>query len=210
MPHAAVLSGLDAPHLAPITPRCLPPSGRKNAHRGLAACRQPAPGKLCSQVPIASGKNRRLPTMARRSHLLQQTQCHNTSDKSKADGKLSYPLPEKPVEPVHPELYFFAGRTAYALLAQLISVLSSAMPGSAYDQAGYANAARNSLKDLGRGPAAPFLQGVRQPTLDQSLAKYNGDPYAVIDAAGRTNKSINGGAAGAAAGSLASDAGTCP
>jgi len=77
MPHAAVLSGLDAPPLAPITPRCLPPSGRKNAHRGLAACRRPASGQPCSQALIASGKNRRSSTTARRSHLLQQSNPQN-------------------------------------------------------------------------------------------------------------------------------------
>jgi len=58
---------------APIAPRCTPPSGRKNAHRGLAVCRRPASGKSRPQAPAASGKNRRSPTTARRAHLLPQT-----------------------------------------------------------------------------------------------------------------------------------------
>ena len=76
MSHAAAPSGLDGRPLAPIALRQSPPSGRKNAHRGLAACRRTASGQPCSQVLTASGKNRRSPTTARRSHLLQQTnQC---------------------------------------------------------------------------------------------------------------------------------------
>jgi hypothetical protein len=73
MPHTANPSGLDTQSAAPIASRRPWPSGRKNAHRGLAACRRPASGQPCSQVLIASGKNRRLPTTARRSHLLQQS-----------------------------------------------------------------------------------------------------------------------------------------
>jgi hypothetical protein len=69
----AAPSGLDERLPAPIAPRCPRPSGRKNAHRGLAACRRPASGKTCSQALIASGKTPRLPTTARRSHLLQQS-----------------------------------------------------------------------------------------------------------------------------------------
>src|SRR6185312_7989762 len=73
MSHAAAPSGLDGRPLAPIALRQSPPSGRKNAHRGLAACRRTASGQPCSQVLTASGKNRRSPTTARRSHLLQQS-----------------------------------------------------------------------------------------------------------------------------------------
>lgn len=63
---------------APIASRWTRPSGRKNAHRGLAACRRPASGKSCSQAPIASGKNPRSPTTARRSHLLPQSAPSNS------------------------------------------------------------------------------------------------------------------------------------
>ena len=58
---------------APIASRWPRPSGRKNAYRGLAACRGLASGQPCSQALIASGKTRRSPTTARRSHLLQQS-----------------------------------------------------------------------------------------------------------------------------------------
>ena len=78
----AAPSGLDERPSPPIAPRRPRPSGRKNAHRGLAACRRAASGQPCSQALTASGKNRRLPTTARRSHLLQQSnpkqdpRCH--------------------------------------------------------------------------------------------------------------------------------------
>jgi hypothetical protein len=74
MSHIAAPSGLDERPSVPIAPRWPQPSGRKNAHRGLAPCRRPASGETCSQALIASRKNRRLPTTARRTHLLQQTQ----------------------------------------------------------------------------------------------------------------------------------------
>ena len=69
----AAPSGLDDRPMAPIAPRWLTPSGRKSAHRGLAAYRRPASAKPCSQALIASGKTPRLPTTARRSHLLPQS-----------------------------------------------------------------------------------------------------------------------------------------
>ena len=72
MSSAAAPAGPDRCPSAPIASRWPRPSGRKNAHRGLAACRRPASGQPCSQAPIASGKNRRSPTTARRSHLLLQ------------------------------------------------------------------------------------------------------------------------------------------
>ena len=77
MPSAAAPSGLDERPSAPIAPRRPRPSARKNAHRGLAACRRPASGKLCSQALTASGKTPRSPTTARRSHLLQQSKPKN-------------------------------------------------------------------------------------------------------------------------------------
>ena len=67
--------------MAPIAPRRSRPSGRKNAHRGLAACRRAASGKSRSQARAASGKTPRLPTTARRSHLLPQK---NTQKPTKA------------------------------------------------------------------------------------------------------------------------------
>src|SRR6185312_2124978 len=73
MSQTAAPSGLNMLPLAPTAPRRLWPSGRKNAHRGLAACRRTASGELCSQALIAPGKTRRSPTTARRSHLLQQS-----------------------------------------------------------------------------------------------------------------------------------------
>lgn len=69
----AAPSGLDDRPSAPVAPWWPRPSGRKNAHRGLAACQRTASGQPCSQALIASGKSRRSPTTARRSHLLQQT-----------------------------------------------------------------------------------------------------------------------------------------
>ena len=72
MSSAATPFGRNERPPAPIAPRWSRPSGRKNAHRGLAACRRPASGKPCSQVLVASGKSRRSPTTARRAHLLPQ------------------------------------------------------------------------------------------------------------------------------------------
>ena len=59
--------------MAPIAPRHSRPSGRKNAHRGLAACHGPASAKSRPQARAASGKNHRSPTTARRVHLLPQS-----------------------------------------------------------------------------------------------------------------------------------------
>jgi hypothetical protein len=75
MSHATAPSGLDERLSAPIASRCLLPPGRKNAHRGLFARRRPASGKIRSQALAASGKTPRSATTARRSHLLQQTNC---------------------------------------------------------------------------------------------------------------------------------------
>lgn len=70
---AAAPAGPDRCPSAPIASRWPQPSGRKNAHRGLGACRTLASGKSCSQALIASRKNPRSPTTARQSHLLQQS-----------------------------------------------------------------------------------------------------------------------------------------
>jgi hypothetical protein len=44
-------------------------------------------------------------------------------------------------------------------------------------------------------------QGVRQPTFAESLAKYDSNPFSIIDAASRTNAAVNAvGASGAALG----------
>ena len=68
-------------------------------------------------------------------------------------------------------------------------------------QAAYANAARNSLKDLFRGPLAPAFQGIRQPTFAATVAKYGSNPYSIINAASRTNSAVNAvGATGVALG----------
>ena len=76
MSSAATPFGRNERPPAPIAPRWSRPSGRKNARRGLAVCRRPASGKPCSQALVASGKNRRSPTTARRAHLLpQRNQC---------------------------------------------------------------------------------------------------------------------------------------
>jgi RHS repeat-associated protein len=113
------------------------------------------------------------------------------------------PLPEKPLEPLYPELWASGARAAYALLARAIPGLASLLADDALGQAAYANAARNSLKDLFRGPAAPLLSGVKQPSFATSMAKYSGNPYAVVAAAARTNNSVNAAFAGAAAGAVA-------
>lgn len=101
-------------------------------------------------------------------------------------------LDDPPIEPVCPECYVMGfGRLAYAGLAKLIPFASASIEDSVMAQAAYANAARNSLKDLFRGPLAPILAGIRQPTLAASFAKYNYDAVAVITAASRTNAVVN-------------------
>ena len=109
---------------------------------------------------------------------------------------------DPPIEQVCPECYLMGvGRLAYAGLAKLIPAIGASMEESALGQAAYAVAARNSLKDLFRGPLAPVFSGVRQPTFAASLAKYNSDSYAIIDAASRTNAAVNAaGATGAVLG----------
>ncbi len=54
-------------------PRALCPSGRKTAHRGLAARHRGASGKTRVQAMMPSGKNPRRATTARQSPLLPQT-----------------------------------------------------------------------------------------------------------------------------------------
>jgi hypothetical protein len=125
----------------------------------------------------------------------QQTNC----PESLASG-----IDDKPLEPVYPELWISGLRGLYALTAKLIPSLAVAVEDSALGQAAYANAARNSLKDLFRGPFAPLFSGVRQPTFAESLAKASGDPYAVIDSAARTNAAVNAIAATTAAAAGAS------
>ena len=78
---------------APIASRWPRPSGRKNAYRGLAACRRAASGKPCSQALTASGKIRRLPTTARRSHLLPQSDSPQ-GDTSQSDPTATLPITE--------------------------------------------------------------------------------------------------------------------
>lgn len=93
-------------------------------------------------------------------------------------------------------------------MAKAIPSLAPAVEGTALGQAAYANAARNSLKDLFRGPVAPLLQGVRQPTLAESIGKYGLDSTKIIDAAAKTNAVANAaGAAGLGIGILDAAAG---
>jgi hypothetical protein len=73
MSYTAASAGPDTRPSAPIASRRPRPSGRKNAHRGLAACRRAASSKTCSQALTASGKTRHSPTTARRTSLLPQT-----------------------------------------------------------------------------------------------------------------------------------------
>ena len=113
------------------------------------------------------------------------------------------PLPEQPLDPVYPELWASGARAGYALLARAIPGLAPLVTEDAYAQAAYANAARNSIKGLFRGPAAPLFSGLKQPDFAASLAKSGGNPYSVIASAARTNGSVNSAFAGAAAGALA-------
>jgi hypothetical protein len=112
------------------------------------------------------------------------------------------PLPEAPLQPVYPELWASGVRAVYALLTKAIPSLAMGMESTAAGQAAYANAARNSLKDLGRGPLAPVLEGWRQPGFSEIMVKKGQDAYAVIESAGKSNTAWNGGAAGAAVGAL--------
>lgn len=59
---------------APIAPRGSRPSGRKNAHRGLTACRTSASAQKRPQALAASGENCRRATISRWTSLLPQTQ----------------------------------------------------------------------------------------------------------------------------------------
>jgi hypothetical protein len=72
------------------------------------------------------------------------------------------------------------------------------------EQAAFANASRNSLKDLFRGPTAGFFSGARQPTFADVVAKYGANPTAIIEAAARTNRALDAvGVSGIAFGALA-------
>jgi hypothetical protein len=73
MSYTAAPAGPDRRPSAPIAPRRLRSSGRKNAHRGLAACRSAASGKTRSQALTASGKTCRSPTTSHRTSLLPQS-----------------------------------------------------------------------------------------------------------------------------------------
>lgn len=99
---------------------------------------------------------------------------------------------DEPIEQVCPECYLLGGgRLLYAGLAKTIPYLAAGLEDSAMAQAAYASAARNSLKDLFRGPLAPLFTGVRQPSFAETLVKYGSNPSAIIDAAARTNTAIN-------------------
>lgn len=115
------------------------------------------------------------------------------------------------LEPVYPELYTLGvGRLLYAGLARTIPALVS-QSGLPLEQAALANASRNSLKDLFRGPLAPLFSGVRQPSVQQVGAKYGYDAGKMISAAGRTNTALNvGGAASLAAAAGMDAAKTAP
>jgi hypothetical protein len=105
---------------------------------------------------------------------------------------------EKPLENVCPECYLFGvGRLLYAGLMRTIPFIARATPEAPWGQAAYANAARNSMKDLFRGPLAKPLEGWHQPSFAQTAARYGYEPEEMISAAGRTNVQVNIAGAGA-------------
>lgn len=103
------------------------------------------------------------------------------------------PIDDQPIESVCPEcLVFGLGRLAYSGLTGMIPALSryggGAMP---MEQAAYSVAARNSIKDLMRGPLAPIFSGVRQPSFQQVIARYGPNSEAIMSAVTRSNSIVN-------------------
>jgi hypothetical protein len=156
------------------------------------------------EIRLSTMTMRQMPVLAQSQDSLPEitvTACKNGSSSSSN-------IYDPPIQPLYPELWFSGGRALYALLAKAIPALAPAVADTALEQAAYANAARNSLKDLGRGPLAPFLSGWRQPTFAESLAKAGGDPAAVVAAASRTNGAVNATAATLAGAAVAASG--CP
>jgi hypothetical protein len=73
MMHCRASHTVDMVCIVQNLPRVLYPSGRKTAHRGVAARRHSASGKTRLQAMMPSGKNPRRATTARQTHLLPQT-----------------------------------------------------------------------------------------------------------------------------------------
>ena len=128
MSAAAAPAGPDRYASASIAPRRLLPSGRKNTHRGFAACRKLASAKPCSQVPIASGKTPRSPTTARRSHLLQQSDPSQSNPPTVTIPGLSVTVtaPTEVQDTIDTSEWGFSGGYETALAAEVGSVLSKA------------------------------------------------------------------------------------
>ncbi|WP_240095707.1 RHS repeat-associated core domain-containing protein [Thermomonas flagellata] len=112
------------------------------------------------------------------------------------------------LEPVSPESYLLGGgRLVYAGLAKAIPAIAATLESTTIGQAAFAVAARNSLKDLFRGPLAPVFAGIRQPSFQAQMEKYGFDAAKVLSKSSATNATLNSGAAAAVAATAAADAG---
>ncbi len=89
MMHCRASHTVDMACMVQNLPRVLYPSGRKTAHRGVAARCRVASGKTCLQAARPSGKNPRRATTARQSPLLPQTPPPCTQGPSTANGSIS-------------------------------------------------------------------------------------------------------------------------
>lgn len=99
---------------------------------------------------------------------------------------------DTPIDQVCPECYLAGGgRLAYAGMTALVKPISRTVSPLPLQQAAFAVAARNSLKDLFRGPLAPFLRGWRQPTYTQQLIKYGFNAEVVLAKSAQSNSTAN-------------------
>lgn len=114
---------------------------------------------------------------------------------------------DEALDQVHPEVYLLGlGRLAYAGLAKAVPAIAGRMEATTIGQAGFAVAARNSLKDLFRGPLAPIFAGIRQPGFQAQMEKYGFDAATVLSKSAATNATLNAGAAAAVAATAAAGA----
>lgn len=111
------------------------------------------------------------------------------------------------LDQVHPEVYLLGvGRLAYAGLAKAIPAIAGTVESTTIRQAAFGVAARNSLKDLFRGPLAPIFAGIRQPSFQAQMEKYGFDAATVLSKSAATNATLNTGAAAAVAATAAAGA----